>query len=205
VIHRVAVLAGREPKEQSPFEWEDLRAGMRFSKLDRLSTPGSPWKKTPLLPSVLELERSTALENENLRAGNLQIVADTAADRVLEVSYAPSWIPKDSSNRLAFEREMVALGYEWDKMPGVIRQQNGQTTGPYFFEWVTPDSTWRGTIRYEGSVSHAGRPASLRIDEVHWGDRLLGQLSDSVMARRRNANSSYSRQPPRANAIDSAH
>jgi hypothetical protein len=202
---RVLVLTGGEPKEQSPFEWKGLRAGMRFSKLDRLSTPGSPWKRTPFIITVLGFERSTASENENLVAGSLQVIADTAADRVLEVSYAPRWIPKDSSNRLAFEREMVALGYEWDKMPGVIRQQTGQTTGPYFFQWVTPDSTWRATISYDGSVRRAGRPASLRIDELNWSDRALARLSDSVSAARRNANSNYYPQRPRANAIDSAH
>jgi hypothetical protein len=205
VIQRVAVLTGREPKEQSPFEWKSLRAGMRFSKLDHLSTPGSPWKRERFLMSVLGFERSTALENEKLVGGSLRVIVDTAADRVLEVNYQPRWIPKDSSNRLAFEGEMIALGYEWDRMPGVIRQQKGQTTGPYYFEWVTPDSTWRATISYYGSVRGAGHPSSLMIDERNWGDRVLEQLSDSMMARRRKANSNYYPQRPRANAIDSAH
>jgi hypothetical protein len=196
VTRRVAILTGRESKHQSPFEWKGMRAGMRFSELDDLSNPGSPWQRTPLMVSVVGLERSTAVENEELPAAALRTIVDTSANRVFEVSYSPIWLPKDSSNRLAFERDMLALGNEWDKMPGVIRQQTGQTTGPYFFEWATPDSAWKATITYDGSVRRAGRPTSVTIEELHWDERLLDKLVDSLKGRSRDPNSNHPWRPP---------
>jgi hypothetical protein len=193
---RVAILTGRESKHQSPFEWKGMRAGMPFSELDQMSKPGSPWKRTPFIVSVVGLERSTAIENEELPAGGLRAIVDTSANRVFEVSYSPTWIPNDSTNRLVFERDMVALGNEWDKMPGVIRQQTGQTTGPYFFEWATPDSAWRARITYDGSVRRAGRPSSVTIEELHWDERLLDKLVDSLKGRPRDPNSNHSWRPP---------
>lgn len=188
---KAAVLIGREPKDQSPFEWKGLRAGMRFSKVDRLSYPAAPWKRTPFILNVVGFERYTAVQNKDLGAGTLTILADTAADRVLEVNYAAAWIPHDSTQRLAFEREMVALGLKWDKMPRVIRQQSSQSTGPYSFAWATPDSAWKATIFYEGSVRHAGRPTGFQIQELHWDQRVFAQISDSMKGLLRNPNSEY--------------
>ena len=193
---KVGVMTGREPKDQSPFEWHGLRAGMRLSKLDHLSEPGAAWKRQPFMFNVIGLQRATAVQNDKLGAGDLQVIADTTADRVLEVQYAPAWIPTDSSNRLAFEREMIALGDEWDKIPGVIRQQTGQTTGPYFFEWATPDSTWRGTIHYYGSAKRAGRPSSVSISELHWDQRVFTPIIDSLKRIGRNPGAAYSPGPP---------
>lgn len=198
---RAAVLIGREPKDQSPFEWKGLRAGMRFAKVDRVSHPAGPWKRTPFLMSILGCERGTAFQNTGLGAGRLTILIDTVADRVLEVNYSPTRIPNDSTQKRAFEREMVAVGLEWDKMPGVIREQHGQSTSGYSFAWGTPDSVWRATISYDESVRRAGRPTGLQIEELHWNERMFEQMSDSMKGQMRNPNSEYYHpRPPAPNA-----
>lgn len=203
LTHSTLVLIGRERKDQSPFEWHGLRAGMRLSEADRLSQPARPWERTPFLRSVVGFRRYTAPQNKDLGAGTLTILADTAEDRVLSVDYGVTWMPKDSAPRVAFEHEMEALGQKWDKLPGVIRQQTGQTTGPYFFEWATPDSTWSAEIYYDGSVRRAGRPTGFEIKEMHWDQRVFAQISDSMKAQLRNPNSEYYHPRPPASARDS--
>jgi hypothetical protein len=188
----VASLFDRAPNEQSPFEWRGLRAGMSFSRLDRLSQPGAPWKCTPLLLSAVGLDRSIALESDDFSAGHVTAMVDTVGRRVLDLNYSVSWIPDDNSRKLDFERELTALAIQWDKMPGVIRVPRNEHEGPSFTAWQTPDSLWSAKIFYDQSHGVV-RPDGFEIEEIQWGDRLTARVTDSMKGQMRNPEADYYR------------
>jgi hypothetical protein len=188
----VASLFDRAHNEQSPFEWRGLRAGMSFSRLDRLSQPAAPWKCTPFMLSVVGLERGIALESEDFGAGRVIAMVDTVGGRVLDLNYSVSWIPNDNSRRLDFERELTTLAEEWDKMPGVKRQPRNEHEGPSFTAYQTPDSLWSAKIFYDQSHGVV-RPDGFEIEEIQWGDRLLASVTDSMKGQMRNPQSDYYR------------
>lgn len=188
----VASLFDRAPNEQSPFEWRGLRAGMSFSRLDRLSQPGAPWKCTPFMLSVVGLERGIALESDDFGAGRVIATVDTVGRRVLDLNYSVSWDPHDDSRRLDFERELTGLATRWDEMPGVIRHPRDEHEGPSFTAYQTPDSLWSAKIFYDQGHGVV-RPDGFEIEEIQWGDRLLASVTDSMKGQMRNPQSDYYR------------
>src|SRR5450759_2317891 len=175
VIVPSALLACASQKNQSPFESHGLRAGMRFSDLDhRTSERGGEWKRDDLIPGIVHFERTQQPIGDNPRAARILALVDTADNRVLEVMYAPIYIPADTA---AFTEEMADVASEWDKITGGVRDQNGQPPGPYFIQWTSPDSVWTGTIHYFGSPrGNGGKPDSFEIKERKWQDRQFARL-----------------------------
>jgi hypothetical protein len=188
----VASLFDRATNEQSPFEWKGLRAGMSFSRLDRLSQPGTPWKCMPFFMSAVGLDRSIALESDDFGAGRVIATVDTVGRRVLDVNYSVSWVPHDNSRTLDFERELTALAIKWDKMPGVIRHPRNEHEGPSSTTWQTPDSLWSARISYDQSHGVV-RPGGFEIEEIQYGDRLTARITDSMKGQMRNPQSDYYR------------
>jgi hypothetical protein len=188
----VASIFDRAHNEQSPFEWRGLRAGMSFSRLDRLSQPGTPWKCTPFFMSAVGLERDIALQNDDFSAGNVRAMVDTVGRRVLSVSYSVTWMPPDTGRKVDFEHELTALAIKWDNMPGVIRHPRDEHEGPSFTVWQTPDSLWSAKIFYDQSHGVA-RPDGFEIEEIQYGDRLTARITDSLKGQMRNPQSDYYR------------
>jgi len=175
-----ALIACASQKNESPFESRGLRAGMRFSDLDhRTSERGGQWKRDDLMMGIVHLERTQQPIGDNPRAARIIALVNTADNRVLEVTYAPIYIPADTA---AFTKEMADAASEWDKITGGVRDQNGQPPGPYFIQWTSPDSVWTGTINYFGSPrGTGGKPDSFEIKERKWEDRQL-LLLDSLQS-----------------------
>ena len=184
----------REPKEQSPFEWRGLRAGMTFSRLDRVTRPASAWKCTPVLLSVVGLERGIAVESEDFSAGHVVAMVDTVGQRVVDVRYNVSWMPSDISGRVALEREMTALAAKWNAMPGVVYTPRNEHDGPSFASWRTADSVWKATIFYSQSKGTV-RPDGFEIEEIQWGERAIREVPDSVKGHYRNPESPVYQKP----------
>ena len=190
----------RTPRNQSPFEWKGLRAGMRFSKLDRLSQPATAWKCTPFFLSSVELERNMA-DNDDFSAGHVDALVDTVGQRVLQVRYGVAWIPHDTARKLVdLERDMIAVAAKWDKMPGVIHHPLDPHESTTLATWDTPDSLWRATIYYSLDSHKSDRPEGLQIEELHWDQRVMASIPDSVKAQMHNPASDFYRKP--ANACD---
>jgi hypothetical protein len=190
----VASLFDRAPNEQSPFEWRGIRAGMRFSRLDRLSKPGTPWKCTPFLLSAVGIERYTAEDND-LGSGHATAMVDTVGQRVVDVQFGLTWKPAGTSGRVAFDHEMNALAAEWDKLPGVIRHPRKEQEGPSIAQWETADSLWRARMWYDQGPRTPVHPESFEIEEIHWNDTILARVTDSLKGQMRNPASEYYRTP----------
>jgi hypothetical protein len=186
-------LFNREPGDQSPFEWRGLRAGMSFSKLNRLTQPAAPWKCTPFFLSAVGLERDIALQSNDFGAGHIVAMVDTVGKRTFRVQYSVTWMPPDTSRKVAFEREMSALATKWDNMPGVIRHPRNTVPGPSSASWETPDSVWSAKVFYHQGTHGPARPDGFEIQEIHWGERLEASLTDSVKAQMHNPESAYYR------------
>jgi hypothetical protein len=193
VTAAVSSLFERESSDQSPFEWRGLRAGMSFSKLNRLTQPAAPWKCTPLFLSEVGLERDIALQSQDFGAGHVVAMVDTVGKRVFRVQYSVTWMPPDTGRKVAFEREISALAVKWDDMPGVIRHPRDTTPGPTFAAWETPDSVWSAKMFYQQGAHGPARPDGFEIQEIHWGERLEASLTDSVKAQMHNPESAYYR------------
>jgi hypothetical protein len=192
----IASLFDRASGDQSPFEWRGLRAGMRFSRLDRLSKPASAWKCTPFMLSAVGLERSTATSGNDLGWGRLSAMVDTVGQRVVSVNFGVDWMPPDTAGRAEFHRELNALGDKWDKMPGVIRNPKRAPQGQSYARWLTPDSLWSATVWYDQGIHDtAPRATSFEIEEIEWGQHLAARVTDSMKGQMRNPESEYHRTP----------
>jgi hypothetical protein len=179
----------------APFEWKGLRAGIRFSRLDRLSQPASAWKCTPYFLSSVELERNMA-ENHDFSAGHVVALVDTVGQRVLKVRYTVSWMPPDTARKVVdLERELIALAVKWDNMPGVIRHPPEPHKGTTFGTWDTPDSLWSARIFYYLDAHGSDRPEGLEIEELQWSERVEARITDSLKAQMHNPQSDYYRKP----------
>ena len=189
------LLARGESADQSPFGWRDLRGGMSFAKLDRVTKPAAPWKCAPLFMSAVGLERDIALQSEDYGAGHLTVTVDTVGGRVIDMAYSVSWTPNDKSREVKFEHELTALALEWDRLPGVIRHPATSHPGPYFAAWETPDSLWRAKIFYYQDAHDAGRPSGFEIEETQWSHRMEARITDSMKGQLRNPESDYYRKP----------
>src|SRR2546423_513227 len=185
----------REPKDQSPFEWRGLRGGMSFAKLDRLSSPGAPWKCTPFMLSAVAVERGIALESKKFSAGQVSAFVDTVGQRVLDIRYNVSWMKPTDPQQRELEREMTLLAAKGDKMPGRIRQFTTPKQGPHFAEWETPDSSWAARIYYYGDLHGVDRPDGFEIEEIEWGRRIETEIPDSIKGQLHNPESDYYRRP----------
>jgi hypothetical protein len=190
-----ASLFDRAPNDQSPFEWRGLRAGMRFSRLNRLTQLATAWKCTPYFLSSVELERNIALESNDFSAGHVVALVDTTGQRVLKVRYTQSWIPHDTGQEVDFERELTALAIRWDNVPGVIRHPWNAHEGPSYAEWQTPDSLWSGKIFFHQDPPAPARPEGLEIEEIQWSQRLEAGITDSLKAQMHNPASDFYRNP----------
>jgi hypothetical protein len=192
----IASLFDRASGDESPFEWRGLRAGMRFSRLDRLSKPASPWTCTPFMLSVVGLQRATATSGNDLGWGKLGAMVDTVGQRVVSVTFGVEWMPQDTAGRAVFKRELAALGDEWDKMPGVIRNPVRASQGQSYARWVTPDSLWSATVWYDQGIhDSAPRASSFEIEEIRWGRHVEARVTDSLKGQMRNPESEYYRTP----------
>ena len=184
----------REPKDRSPFEWRGLRGGMSFTKLDRITNPGAPWKCTPFLLSSVGLERDIALQSRDFSAGHVHGIVDTVGKRVLNIGYFVSYMKPTDPQRVEFERELTLLADEWNHI-GVIRRQATQGQGPHLAEWVTPDSVWKASISYYGDKNGVSHPEGFEIEEIEFGDRLEKEIPDSIKGQLHNPESPYYHRP----------
>ena len=184
-----------DTKDQSPFEWRGIRAGMSFTKLDRISNPGAPWKCTPFMLSAVGLERDIALQSKKFSAGHINTIVDTVGKRVLTIGYSTFWMKRTDPQKIELERELTLLARKWDALPGVIRHPATPTTGPYSASWQTPDSVWKAEIHYYGDKNGVGYPESFDIEEIEFGHRLASHLTDEMKGQLRNPQSDYYRKP----------
>jgi hypothetical protein len=192
----IAGLFDRASGDESPFEWRGLRAGMRFSRLDRLSKPASAWTCTPFMLSAVGLQRSTATSGNDLGWGRIHAMVDTVGRRVVSVEYGVDWMPGDTMGRVAFEDEMDILAAKWDRIPGVIRNPTRAPEGQSYARWVTRDSLWSAMISYAPAIHRSGsRATSFEIEEIHWGDSISARVTDSLKGQMRNPESEYYRTP----------
>ena len=189
------LLARGESVDESPFGWRDLRGGMSFAKLDRVTKPAARWKCLPLFMSAVGLERDIALQSEDYGAGHLTVTVDTVGRRVVNMAYSVSWTPNDRTREDEFERELTALALEWDKVPGVIRHPATPHPGPYFATWESPDSLWRAKIFYYQGAHDAGRPSGFEIEETRWSQRMEARITDAMKGQLRNPAFDYYRKP----------
>jgi hypothetical protein len=176
----LAVACGA-PKDQSPFEAEGLRAGMRFSDLDHKTTSahGDDWKRENEGFGLVEYRRGVLPPAGSTGGREVRALVDTPANRVVEVAYSKPGSLEDS---VAFRKEMADLAAKWDKITGGVRHVTGGNAafGPYFVEWITPDSAWSGTIYYFKHERTGGSsPDGLAIKELKWEQRMFARL-DSI-------------------------
>jgi hypothetical protein len=200
----IAGLFDRAAGDESPFEWRGLRAGMRFSRLDRLSKPASAWTCTPFMLSAVGLQRATATSGNDLGWGRVHVMVDTVGQRVVSIEFGVDWVYGDTAGRVVFEHEMDTLADKWDRMPGVIRNPTRAPQGQSYARWVTPDSLWSAMISYsQGTHQSSPRANSFKIEEIHWGDSVAARVTDSLKGQMRNPESEYYRTPNTAcNALD---
>jgi hypothetical protein len=192
----VASLFDRASGDQSPFEWKGLRAGMRFSRLDRLSKPGTPWRCTPFLLSSVGLDRYTAAADNDLGGGRVIAMVDTVGQRVVSVNYSRVWTPPGTGRRVDFERDLTGLAAKWDSMPGVIRRVHTTPEGSFLAEWTTPDSVWTAKMSYhKGLHDPKAVPEDFEIEEINWFYHVEARMSDSLKGQTRNPESAFYRTP----------
>lgn len=189
------LLDRRASADQSPFEWRGIRAGMSWTKLDRISRPASQWACTPFFLSGVAVKRDIAMVHETFSAGQISGFVDTVGRRVLDVRYFQTWLKPGDSRRVAFEREMTALAAKWDALPGIVRHPATPEQGPYFAAWETPDSLWSARMYYYMDAPPSGLPNGFEIEEIRWGDRLEKQVTDSIKGLMRNPASEFYRTP----------
>jgi hypothetical protein len=181
--------------DQSPFEWRGIRAGMSWTKLDRISRPASQWACTPFMLSGVAVQRDIAIVHETFSAGHISGFVDTVGRRVLDVRYSQTWLKPGDARRVAFEREMTGLAAKWDALPGVIRHPATPEQGPYFAAWETRDSVWSARMYYYMDAPPSGHPNGFEIEEIRWGDRLEKEVTDSIKGLMRNPASEYYQTP----------
>jgi hypothetical protein len=173
-------VACRAPKNESPFESHGFRAGMRFSDLDhQTSGHGSEWTSEPFGFGIIQFHRGVLPPAGNTGGRVVRALVDTADDRVLELAYEK---PSALEDTASFRREMGDLAAEWDKITGGVRHVTGGNAafGPWFTEWVSPDSLWSGTIFYFKHERTGGSSASgLAIKDLKWQQRMFARL-DSI-------------------------
>lgn len=186
-----------DPQNQSPFEWRGLRGGMSFTKLDRISSPGTPWKCTPFLLSAVGVERGIALESKKFSAGQVHAIVDTVGRRVLSIGYSVAWMKRSDPQRVELERELTELADKWDNI-AVIRRRATQGQGPQLAEWVTPDSVWTARISYYGDKNGVIRPESFEIEEIQMGHDIESHITPALEAQLHNPESDYYRKPNRS-------
>ncbi|HJP61122.1 MAG TPA: hypothetical protein VJ865_14040 [Gemmatimonadaceae bacterium] len=194
VSDAVESLRDRGDKDQSPFEWRGLRGGMSFTRLDRITNPGAPWKCTPFLLSAVGLERDIALQSRNFSAGHVHAIVDTVGKRVLSIGYSVAWMKPTDPQKVELERELTELADKWNAI-GVIRRRATQGHGPHLAEWVTPDSVWKAGISYYGDLNGVSRPQSFEIEEIQLGHRLETEIPDSIEGQLHNPESPYYHRP----------
>ena len=180
--------------DQSPFEWRGIRGGMSFTKLDRITSPGTPWKCTPFMLSGVGVERSVALESTKFSAGRVQAIVDTVGKRVLSIGYSRPWTKSDDPQRVEFERELTLLAEKWNSIGRVIRAA-GTGHGPQLAEWQTADSVWKASISYYGDKEGVVHPEGFEIEEKEMGQRLESHITPELKGQLRNPASDYYRKP----------
>lgn len=172
--------AACERPAESPFESHGVRAGMRFSELDRRTRDeASAWKQEPMFLTVLSMSRSKRLHptREKLRWATVRATVDTVDDRVYEVVVAPHMT--DS----LFDVEMEALAARWDAITNGRRTQTGHRPGPFSITWQSADTLWSGRIYYYArSDGSSGADAVASVDNM-WGDRLIRRATAAAEAR----------------------
>jgi len=177
-----STIAACERRDESPFEWKGLRAGMSFSALDRRTERlASRWKSEHALFSVVAYSRTMRLypTPPTPRWGRVSAFVDTADGRVLEVQ-----VGAESSDTL-FDREMEALAREWDTITSGARSQSGRPPGPFSVTWRSADTLWQGSIFYFGDYQgNKARPTAVGIKDNTWQTRVLQRLQARVMAHR---------------------
>jgi hypothetical protein len=175
-----ALTAGCERPDESPFESHGVRAGMRFSELDRRTRPeASEWKREPMFFGVLSMSRSKRLHptREKLRWATFMVTVDTADDRVYEVVVAPHMT--DS----LFDVDMQALAARWDGITNGRRRQTGQRPGPFFITWQSADTLWSGRIYYYARSDGSSRAGSFASVDNTWGDRVFRRIKAAAEAK----------------------
>lgn len=170
----LVLAAACEPKRESPFEARGLRAGMSFIDLShRTVTHDSDWRSAPLAGSVRVFDRTMRPERTNPRAARLEVVVDTADNRVLELNYSPLYNVADTA---AVNAELTALATKWDKITNGVRDQSSEGPGPYTITWTSPDSVWTGQIFHTMPSRGSAKPNGFAIEERKWKDRLLARM-----------------------------
>jgi hypothetical protein len=176
----ISACSAEYSRNQSPFEWKGLRAGMRLSALNRLSQPGSAWKCNQFIRSAVGLERTMGAESRDFSAGRVIAIVDTVGQRVLHLHYSVSATLPDTSRKTQFERELAALALKWDKVPGVIRHPANEDSAPAFAAWESKDSLWSARILYDRGAGGPARPNALEIEELAWSEHLIERINESL-------------------------